>query len=284
MMVSVFFFPLSAAVWVVLLIAFSLQCFAVTLSPVNFSTASLALLAEEKKRKRIELVGALFEVKRCERRGGEFGGKSGAEGVKDLHIAQGDHADGLPDAEADSGSHSTVKAFDAVLRVDVFQCLADGQIFWSVGVFGFALHFYPDHLDGLIPRAESATQATGKDLLHRAQLLTFFFASSPSDRRLCQSRQAEAGAPIGGLSDCYGVDASVDTLDAFFAVDAHEGLYGTGWLHTRSSQLMLGYFNRLHARAEAHGRIGLSDTADHASADTAHKVGRAKGLGVVLCL
>lgn len=43
---------------------------------------------------------------------------------------------------------------------------------------------------------------------------------------------------------------------------------------------MLCDFDRLHARAESHGRVRLRETTRHATADSRDEVGGAEGFGV----
>lgn len=45
---------------------------------------------------------------------------------------------------------------------------------------------------------------------------------------------------------------------------------------------MLGHLDRLHARAEAHGRVGLGEAAGHAARDAGGEVAGAEGARVVL--
>lgn len=197
------------------------------------------------------------------------------------HIAQGNHTDGLPNAEPNSRRHTPIQPFHPVLRVDVLQRRPHSKVFRSIRIHRLTLHFYPDHLDRLIPRAETTTQPTGEDLLKRAELLSVFFVRDFPDRRLRQSREAESRAPIRGLADSNGVDAAIDTSDAFLTVDVHEGLEGARRFDARGGHLVLCDLHGFHAGAEAHGGVGLGDTADHAAADSTDKVRGAEGFGVV---
>lgn len=96
--------------------------------------------------------------------------------------------------------------------------------------------------------------------------------------------ETEPAAPVGDLSDGDGVDALVDAADALAAVDVHEGGHGAGGLAAGLDGAVLGHLDRLHARAEAHGRVGLRQAARHAADDAAAEVVRAEALGVVLGL
>ncbi len=114
-----------------------IQCFAVTLSPVNFSTASLALLESSQ-----------HDV------------RSGGWRLKNSQITQSNHANGLPNAKPDPRSNTTIQTLEPILRIDVSQRLSNSQVLRSVGIHGFALHFHSNNLDGLIPGAETTTQTT----------------------------------------------------------------------------------------------------------------------------
>lgn len=92
-----------------------------------------------------------------------------------------------------------------------------------------------------------------------------FLASNLADTRLSHARETESGAPVRDLADSNGVDAPVDAADALLAPDLHEGLHGTWGLHAGGRDLVFRDLDRLHACAEAHGGVGLRQTADHTS-------------------
>lgn len=201
-----------------------------------------------------------------------------------LHVTKSHHADGLPDTQAYAGSDTAIETLDTVAVVDVLEGLADGQVLGSVRVFGLALHLHTDHLDGLVPGRKTTTESRGEDLLRRAELLLLVLARDVTDGGLGQTRETETGAPVRSLADGDRVHAAVDTPDSLPAVDVHEGRKGAGRLHPLGGHLVLGDLHRLHAGAETHGRIGLSDTTGHTSGDTSEEVRSARHLGIVLRL
>lgn len=206
------------------------------------------------------------------------------EEVNNLHVTKSHHADGLPDTETDTGSYTTVETADAVVVVDVAEGLADGQVLRAVGVGGLALHLDTDNLDGLVPGGETTTETGCQDLFKGRQLSAFLLVSDLADSRLSQTRETEAGTPVGGLADSNSVDTTVDTADALLAVDIHEGREGAGRLSASGGHLVLGDFDRLHAGTETHGSVGLSDTTSHTTADTGDEVVGTEGAGLVLGL
>jgi hypothetical protein len=86
------------------------------------------------------------------------------------HIAERNHAHGLPHTQADTRHHAAVQALEAGLAVDVFERVADGHLLGPVGVFFLALHFYAHDFDGLVPGGETTTQSGCEDLFGRAEL------------------------------------------------------------------------------------------------------------------
>lgn len=57
-------------------------------------------------------------------------------------VCEGNHANSLPDTQADTGRHTTVETFYAVLLVDVRECVHDGRVDGTVGGFGHGLHLW----------------------------------------------------------------------------------------------------------------------------------------------
>ena len=86
-------------------------------------------------------------------------------------------------------------------------------------------------------------------------------------------RENVPGAPVRSLSHCDGVDTLVDTTDTFSTVDGHECLHGAGDVLARGRGLVLCDFDCLHTCAETHCGVGLSETTDHTTSDTADKGG-----------
>ena len=198
-----------------------------------------------------------------------------------LHITKGNHANGLPDTQANTRSDSSVQTLDAVGVVDVLEGLAHSQVLGPVGVVLLTLHLNTDDLDRLVPSGQTTTKSGSNDLLKPVEFLAFLLVGDLANRSFGKTRQSEARTPVGRLADRDRVDAPVDTADALLTVDVHEGGEGAGGFHARSSHLMLGDLDRLHTRAETHGRVCLGNTAGHASADTTDEVGCSEGLGVV---
>lgn len=201
-----------------------------------------------------------------------------------LHVTKSNHADGLPDAQTNTRSHTTVETTDAIAVVDVLESLADGQVLGAVRVRGLALHLDTDNLNGLVPGGQTTTETGSQDLFRGGQLSAFLLVGNLADSRLSETGQTEAGTPVGSLANGDGIDTTVDTADTFLAVDIHEGREGAGGLHTGGGHLVLGDLDGLHAGAEAHGSVGLSDTASHTTADTGDKVIGTEGAGVVFGL
>lgn len=201
-----------------------------------------------------------------------------------LHVTHRNHADGLPDAESDAGRDAPVQPLEAVLVVDVLERVAHRHLLGPVGVVGLALHLDADDLNGLVPGAQATAERRRRDLLHGAQLLRLRLARGVADALLCEAAEPEAGPPVGHLADGDGVDALVDTADALLAPDVHEGLERRLGLDARRRELVLGDLHRLHARAEAHGRVRLRHAARHAARDAAPELGRAQAAREVLGL
>jgi hypothetical protein len=204
--------------------------------------------------------------------------------VEHLHVTKSNHADGLPDAQTDTGSHTTVEATDAVVVVDVLESLADGQVLGAVRVRGLALHLDTDNLNRLVPGGQTTTETRSQDLFPGRQLDAVLLASNLADSRLSETGQTEARTPVGSLANGDGVDTAVDTADALLAVDIHKGLESAGRLNTGGGHLVLGDLDGLHAGTETHSSVGLSDTASHTTADTGHEVIGAEGASVVFGL
>lgn len=209
-----------------------------------------------------------------------------SEGMKEFnaHVTHGNHAHRLPDTQTDAGRDTTVQALDAVALVDVLERVADRHLLGTVGVVLLALHLDTDDLDRLVPGRETATNGRGHNLLKGAQLLVLLLAREVADPLLGEAAQTEARAPVGHLANGNGVDALVDAADTLAAVDVHEGGPGAGRLGPRGGHLVLGDLDRLHAGAEAHGRVRLGNTARHAANDAAAKLVGARAAGIVLGL
>lgn len=200
------------------------------------------------------------------------------------NVTESNHADGLPDAQADTRGDTTVEALHTVLRVNVFEGLADSHVLGTVGVLLLALHLDTDDLNRLVPGGQTTTEGGSEDLLRSTKLLTVLLTSSLADTGFGDTGQTEARAPVGDLADGDGVDALVDTADTLSAVDVHECLHGAWGLDASRRHLVLGDLNRLHASAEAHGSVGLGKTTDHTTGDARNEVVGAGVAGVELGL
>lgn len=219
------------------------------------------------------------------------------------NIAQRDHAHRLPDAQTDARHDAAVEALHAALAVDVLESVADGHLFGAVGVVFLALHFHAHHFDRLVPGGETAAESGGEDLLGHAELdAGVFFAADFADagfavrdevlvwlcglfgkltgKNIRNTTQTESATPVRNLPDSNGVDALVDASQTLAAVDVHESGHGAGGLDAGLDGLVLGHLDRLHARAEAHGGVGLRQTARHAAQDAGAEVVGAEGFGV----
>lgn len=213
---------------------------------------------------------------------GEVGGMCGCGEFS--HVTKGNHADGLPDGEANAGSDTTVETGNTVGVVDVAEGVADRHLLGAVGVLSLGLHLDADDLDGLVPGGETTTDGGGDDLLPGGELLLVALAGELADTALGETGETEARAPVGHLANGDGVDALVDTADTLLAVNVHKGGKGGLGRDTRGGELVLGDLDRLHAGAEAHGGVGLGDTTRHAADDAATELGGAKGAGIVFSL
>jgi hypothetical protein len=200
------------------------------------------------------------------------------------NVTKSNHADGLPDAQTDTGGDTTVETLHTVLRVDVLESLADSHVLGTVGILLLALHLDTDDLDRLVPGGETTTKGGSEDLLGSTKLLTVLLASSLADTRLGDTGQTEAGAPVGDLAYGDGVDALVDTADTLSTVNVHECLHGAWGLDASRRHLVLCDLNSLHASAETHGSVGLGETTDHTTGDTRNEVVGAGVAGVELGL
>lgn len=203
------------------------------------------------------------------------------ERIPNVHIAQRNHADRLPDAKTDSRSNATVKALHSVVRVDVPEGGCDIQVLRAIGVNRLGLELNTDDLNGLVPRAQTTTKGRGGDLLEDTELLTVLLIPDTPDASFRNTGQPETRSPVGDLAHRYGVDTTVDTAETLRAPNSHKGLDRTGRLCARGCDLVLGDLDRLHAGAESHGGISLRKTTGHTSRDTSDEVGCTKRLGVV---
>lgn len=198
--------------------------------------------------------------------------KKEEEEEKYSHITQRHHTNRLPDPESDSRCDAAIQALQSVAPVDVPRRVPHRHLLRPVRIVLLALHLHPDDLDGLIPRAQPASQAAGQHLLPSTQLLPFILPRHFSYPLLRQPRQPESATPVRRLPDCHGVDALVDPADALFAVDVHEGGEGAGGLDALGCDLVFCDFHGFHAGAESHGRVGLGNTASHTAGDAADEV------------
>lgn len=200
---------------------------------------------------------------------------------ENLHITKSNHADGLPDTKTNTRCDATVKTLDTVGLVDVLEGVANSHLLGSVGVVLLALHLHTDDLDRLVPCAQATTEGGCENLLPGAKLLTVLLAGDIADTLLRQTGETEARAPVGHLPDCDGVDTLVDATDTFAAVDVHEsGPRALGGL-PGGRHLVFGDLDRLHASAETHGGVCLSNTTRHATGDATSELRRAVRAGVV---
>ena len=186
---------------------------------------------------------------------------------EDLHITHSNHANRLPNAQADTRHHATIQTLQAIILINVLRRVPNRHLLRTVRVLSLTLHFHADNLDRLVPRTQSTTQARREDLLPRIELAALLLASDSPDTLLRQAREAEPRAPVRHLPDRDGVDALVDALDALLAVDVHEGGEGAWRLDACGRQLGLGDLDCLHAGAEAHCCVCLCHAAEDAAAD-----------------
>lgn len=207
--------------------------------------------------------------------------REGIGGGNNSHVTKSHHADRLPDTQSNTRRHTAVETTDTVVVVDVFESLADGEVLGPVGVLGLALHLNTDDLNGLVPGGQTTTKTRCEDLLPGRQLLAVLLVGHLADGSLRQAGETEPGAPVGSLANGNGIDTAVDTTDALPAVNVREGREGARGLDTLRGHLVLGDLNRLHAGTEAHGRVGLGDTTDHTTGDTAEEVVGADPAGLV---
>lgn len=204
--------------------------------------------------------------------------------MQDLHVTKSHHANGLPDTQANTRRHATVETLNTIGIIDILESLANSQVLRSVRVILLALHLNPNDFNRLVPGGETTTQTGRQNLFNRGKLLAVVLASDLTDSSFSQTGETESGAPVGSLTDSNRVDTTVDTPDTLLTIDIHEGCEGAGGLHTRSSHLVLGDLDRLHAGTETHGSVGLGNTTGHTSGYTGEEVGGTEHLGTELCL
>lgn len=200
------------------------------------------------------------------------------------HITKGNHAHGLPDTQADTGGDATVETLETVVLVDVLGSVADSHLLGSVGILLLALHLDTDDLNGLIPGRETTTEGTGSDLFESRELVAVLLAGDAPDPTLSKTAETETGTPVGHLSDSDSIDTLVDTANTIGAVDGCKSLEGGLRLDTSSKLLVLGDLSSLHAGAETHGGICLSDTTGNTTNDTTTELRGSGDTGVVLGL
>ena len=98
------------------------------------------------------------------------------------HIAERNHAHGLPHTQTDTRHHTAVQALDAGLAVDVLEGVADGHLLGPVGVVLLALHLHAHDFNGLVPGGETTTEGGCEDLFGHAELdRRVFFAGDFAD-------------------------------------------------------------------------------------------------------
>jgi hypothetical protein len=202
-------------------------------------------------------------------------------GKGDVHITHSDHTNSLPNAQPNSRYNTSVQALDPILRVDVPERGAHSHLRWSVRIHRLALHLDSNDLDRLVPGTESTTQSRCQDLLPRAQWPALGLAGHLADALLCQTRQAESGAPVGHLADGNSVDSFVDSADALLAVDVHECGKCAWGLDACLCELGLRDLDCLHAGAESHSGVCLCNSSQYSSADSCCEIAGAEGSGVV---
>ena len=200
---------------------------------------------------------------------------------EDVHIAESNHADCLPDTETNSRRDAAVKTLDAVVRVDVLRCGSHVQVLGAIGVNGLGLELNADNLDWLVPRAQSTTKSRSSDLLDNTQLLAALLSSNLPDTGFSNTGQTEAGTPVCNLTHGNGIYTAVDTTKTLGAPYAHERLHGRRGFATGSCDLVFCDLDSFHAGAETHGSIGLCQSTRHTATDTSHEIRRAERLGVV---
>lgn len=98
---------------------------------------------------------------------------------------------------------------------------------------------------------------------------------------LGEPAQPESGTPVRHLSNSDSIDASVNTCDTIFAVDVGEDTEGGLGLDSSGSLLVSSDLDSLHARAEAHCSVRLSNTTDNTSRNTGGEVTSAESTSMV---
>ena len=86
------------------------------------------------------------------------------------HVAERNHAHGLPHTQTDTGHHTAVKALEAGLAVNVPESVADGHLLGPVGVVLLALHLHAHDFNGLVPGGETTTEGGCENLFGHAEL------------------------------------------------------------------------------------------------------------------
>ena len=190
---------------------------------------------------------------------------------KNLHITQGNHANRLPNAEPNAWGNAPIQPLETIIRIDVLCSSCNRHLLRAIRILLLALHLNTDDLNWLIPSAEATAQGTSGDLLDHGELLMLTFPSRLPDARLSNTAEAEAGAPVRDLAHSDGIDTLIDAANALGAPDLHECLHCARRLLPRRGHLVLGDLDCLHAGTEAHGRVGLRQTADHTTRNTANE-------------
>lgn len=85
-----------------------------------------------------------------------------------LQITQSNHTNRLPNAKSNPRSNATVQTLHTVRLVDVPKGIPDRHLLRPIRILRLALHLHADDLNGLIPRAKTATNRRRSDLLHGA--------------------------------------------------------------------------------------------------------------------
>lgn len=189
------------------------------------------------------------------------------------HVSKRHHAHSLPDSETDAWRDSAVQAPYPTLRIYVPERAANTELCGAIGIGLLALHFYPNHLDGLVPARQSTSNARGQYLLNNTESLLSPFVVGSADRIFNQSREAEPRPPIGDLPNCYSIDSFVNSSQSLRPKHRDKCLQGTRGFQPRCRLLLSSNFRCLHTGTEPDRCVCLGRTTDHASCDAGQKLG-----------
>lgn len=219
-------------------------------------------------------------------------------------IPQSNHTHRLPNPQSNPRRNTPVQSFDTILLVNVRESVADGHLRRTVRVDGFGLHFHAHDFDGLVPGRETSSESGGEDSFWGGEFLSFGFtvegadavftrrqsdvsrelsSGVPKRKRMLYSRnttQPKPRPPISNLPHSNRINSLINPSNSLGAIDPHERRKRARRFDSRFHSLVLRDLHRLHARAESHGRVGLCETARHATADARDKVAGAEGFGV----